>query len=63
MREFEYMLSLARGFAAPEEEARQAAGDAAAVRTPTEPQRDAAAEATAGKLRTHRPIPPRRAAS
>jgi len=63
MCDFEYMLSIARGFAVPEEEARKAAADAVAGRAPTTPQQDAAAGATAGKLRIHRPAPPRRAAS
>jgi|RhiMetdeSRZDD1v2_1073273.scaffolds.fasta_scaffold626187_2 hypothetical protein len=63
MCHFEFVLSIARGFAVPEQEQRQAAADAVAGRATTEPQRDAATSATTGKLRTHRPSPPQRNAS
>jgi hypothetical protein len=64
MRHFEYMLSIARGFWVPEEEQRQAPAEPMAGREHAPgPPHDAAAEATAGKLRTHRPSPPWRSAS
>ena len=62
MRHFEYMLSIARGFAPLREEARESPAEAVAVRAPATDLRDAATDATAGKLRTQRP-PPRRIAS
>jgi hypothetical protein len=56
MRHFEFMLSIARGFAVPEDEARQAMADSIRPEAAA-PKRDAAPEATASKMPTHRRPP------
>jgi hypothetical protein len=62
MRNFEYMLSIARGFAVPEQEARLAMADSIRPEAAA-PVGDAAAGATASKMPIHRKPPPEESAA
>jgi len=61
MRNFEYMLSIARGFAVPEQEARQAMADSIRPE-PVVPERGGTGP-TASKMPTHRKPPPEESAA